>query len=118
MEPQAITDEERVDRIAQRLMDKAMEPNRPPGPLLGPEGWLAREFFDDMRELPPRLVLEIEEYAACLETLLDSGVLFIGEPRLRVGTDGPVAAKKIQQETKAAGLSWATVRRAKDAREE
>jgi putative DNA primase/helicase len=31
--------------------------------------------------------------------------------------DGPVAAKKIQAEAKAAGLSWATVRRAKDALE-
>jgi len=29
--------------------------------------------------------------------------------------DGPVAVKKIQSESKAAGLSWATVRRAKDA---
>ena len=29
--------------------------------------------------------------------------------------DGPVAAKKIQQQAKAAGLSWITVRRAKDA---
>jgi hypothetical protein len=29
--------------------------------------------------------------------------------------DGPVAVKKIQSEAKAAGLSWATVRRAKDA---
>jgi putative DNA primase/helicase len=28
--------------------------------------------------------------------------------------DGPVAVKKIQSESKAAGLSWATVRRAKD----
>jgi hypothetical protein len=28
--------------------------------------------------------------------------------------DGPVAVKKIQQEAKAAGLSWITVRRAKD----
>ncbi len=30
-------------------------------------------------------------------------------------TDGPVAVKKIQQEAKAAGLSWMTVRRAKEA---
>jgi hypothetical protein len=30
-------------------------------------------------------------------------------------TDGPVAVKKIQGEAKAAGLSWMTVRRAKEA---
>ena len=83
MEPQATTDEERLERIRRKLMDKVMEPNRPPGPLLGPEGFVSPEFANDLRALPPHLVIEIEEYAQIVEEMVDGGMVFIGEPRLR-----------------------------------
>ena len=73
MEQQRITDSERMERIFARLYEKAMTPDKLDQPLLGPPGFVCREFADDLRELPPGLYMRVEEYAWILEDAVSTG---------------------------------------------
>jgi len=47
MEQQQVTDSERMERIFARLYEKAMTTDKLDEPLLGPPGFVCREFADD-----------------------------------------------------------------------
>lgn len=76
MEGQQITDSERMERrIFARLYEKARASDKLDELLLGPPGFVRREFADDLRELPPDLYMRIEEYAWLLEDAARTGKL-------------------------------------------
>lgn len=73
MEEQRITDSERMDRIFARLEEKARASNKLDEPLLGPPGFVCREFADDLRELADDLWTRVEEYAWLLQDAIPHG---------------------------------------------
>jgi len=75
MEQPQITDSERMERIFSRLEDKAWASNKLEESLLGPPGFVCREFADDLRELPPDLYQYVEEHAQLLEDAIRTGKL-------------------------------------------
>ena len=75
MEGKQITDSERMERVVARLEQKARASHKVDEPLLGPPGFVCREFVDDLRELPPELCERIEEYAMLLEDAVRTGKL-------------------------------------------
>ena len=75
MERQQLTDLERMERIFARLEEKARASDKLAEPLLGPPGFVRREFVDDLWELPPDLCMRVEEYAWLLEDAIRTGKL-------------------------------------------
>ena len=67
MEEHEFRDSERIERIFARLVEKARASDKLDEPLLGPPGFVCREFADDLRELPPDLCMRVEEHAQMLE---------------------------------------------------
>ena len=75
MEEHEFTDLERMERIFALLEEKARASNKLDEPLLGPPGFVRREFADDLRELPPDLHMRVEEHAQLLEDAIRTGKL-------------------------------------------
>jgi hypothetical protein len=75
MEEQQSTDLERMEHLFARLEEKARASDKLDEPLLGPPGFVCREFADDLRELSADLCIRVEEYAQMLEDAVRTGKL-------------------------------------------
>jgi stalled ribosome rescue protein Dom34 len=75
MKEQQIRDSERIDRIFARLEEKATAFDNLDELLLGPPGFVRREFAEDLQEWPPDLYMLVEEYAQMLEEAARTGKL-------------------------------------------
>lgn len=91
MKRQEITEAERVERVCNKLLEKARarKPGSAAGPLLGPPGFVLREFFDDLRELSLDLRNDIEEYALVLEEAAFTGKIGNGRVATRESRSAP-----------------------------